>query len=154
MLWAESKERAFAVTEAELVGFDISGFSRFAEDWLARGDTSDVDDLARLWERAVAPQIDQLIEAGYKVADICGDGVVAYRPVPQDGREAAAVLRQVERSFAASAPGLSLRTARASGALVFAQAEAMGQHYAWTTGEAVEALHGLLRIGRRKASNT
>lgn len=145
-------EADIRVIAAEVVGFDISGFSAFAETWLARGDGSGVDDLARVWDRAAAPQIDRLIEAGYQIADVCGDCVAAFRSAPLDSFVAHRLLDYIERDFSAVAPALSLRTARVQGDLALIGVQSLGTDYEWASGGAIQKLHALLANGPRAQS--
>lgn len=135
---------------AELVGFDICGFSRFAEEWLSQSARATVDDLARVWDQGVAPQVERLNNAGYQVADLCGDAVLAYREVPL-GREADRLLGEIERDFAASLPGLTVRTARALGPLARISVSALGARHHWASGPGIEAVHRALDTRRRAA---
>ncbi len=143
-MWDKSAPILSHLGEVALIGLDISGFSRFADQWIAsRGDGA-VDDLARLWDRAAAPQLDRLIDAGYRVAAFHGDGVVAYRPDRNSG-ETPALLARIEADFAEATSGLRLRTAALSGELALANVLTGQTLYSWATGAGVEAMHAALR---------
>lgn len=147
-------EATIELVSGEVVGFDISGFSRFAETVLKREHGGSVDDLARVWERAAAPQIDRLIAAGYRIADICGDGVAAFRAAPLNDAAAADLLAALEHDFALAAPDLSLRTARIHGDFALISTAALGTTYNWASGRAIEALHGELSRKQRAAARS
>ncbi|HEY2707131.1 MAG TPA: AAA family ATPase [Caulobacteraceae bacterium] len=140
---------AFEPVEATLVGFDVAGFSRFAEAWLALAGEASADELAQVWETSIAPQVDALLAAGYGVADVCGDGIVAFRTGP--GGEDSGLLRGLETAFARSGHGMGLRTASTRGVVVFAEVDALGQRHRWATGEGVRTLHASLDSHRSPA---
>lgn len=134
---------------------DVCGFSRFAEAWLTERRTS-VDDLARFWEHAVAPQIDLLLSEGFEVGGCFGDGALVWRPARAVARrlEVARLLRELEWRFARIAPGLSLRTAADRGDLVFAEAQVGSQLLRWASGFGLEGLHRTLAVTARQSAKS
>lgn len=135
--------------EADIVGVDVIGFSRFTQGLIDRkgaGAAEEVRDILDIGFRAVS---DRLKDQGFVAVDSLGDGILLVRPRSASDGALPQTARAAEQAFSAALRNLRVRAAHASGRISLCKVGGLQQRWdVVATGAGIEALHAAMRHKR------
>lgn len=140
---------------AEIIGVDIIGFSRFAEDLIFNKGGGSAEELTQLLHLGFAAVVEYLSPHQFTVADTLGDGLLLYRRIspestPAPAQSISTLIAGTRRAFEKTLPNLRLRAASATGDLTFQRVGGWGNHWdRLVTGPVITQVHHHLLLEKK-----